>query len=72
MGLPVKTQKEQIMAGDTLGGASFGNHLKLWHNGNCLQVNWKSPQKFLRAEIVMDEEGETDGGDQDEFNSESR
>ena len=58
------------MAGDGFSFASLGNHLQLGHDRHGFEVNREGPQKLGDVEVVVDEEGHADGGNEDEFNSE--
>lgn len=66
----VKALEEQVVAGNTFGFASLGDHLKLWHNGDTFQVNRKCPQKFNRVEVVMHQKGQSDCRNEDELDAE--
>ena len=60
------------MAGDSFGFASFCNHLKLWDDGNGLEVHGKGPEHFRRGEIVVDKKRQASSRNDDEYHSKTK
>ena len=66
---PVGAEREQVVRGDGLGLPGLGHHEELRQDGHGLQVDGERPQHLHHAELVVQDQGEQQGGQQQELNS---
>jgi len=55
---------------DAFSFAGVGDHLELRHDSDGFQINRKSPQDFNSFEMMVDQESQSSGGDQNKLDSE--
>lgn len=51
-------KSKQVMAGDVFSFSGLGHHEQLWHNGNRLEIDGKSPEDLEWGELVVENECE--------------
>ena len=66
----IRSEGEQVVAGDRLGLPGLGDHEELGQDGDTLQVDGEGPQDLHHAELVVDDQRQQDAGAEQELHAE--
>jgi len=66
----VRTQSEEIVSSDGFSRSGCLKHVELRHDGDRFQVDAESPEDFHNRILVIDQEGEDEGRNNQELHSE--
>jgi len=68
---PVRAKSEEVVRGDALRLACLGDHEQLGKDGDRFQVDAERPHDLHEGELVVDDNGQKRGRDQQELQAES-
>lgn len=67
---PVRPQREQVVRRNALRLARLADHEQLRQDRHRLEVDAEGPQHLEHGEVMVDEEGEEEGGYHEELDAE--